>query len=140
MRLNKTVVRVRYSETDKMGVVHHSHHLSWFEIGRTELLREHGCTYKDLEEKGIFMPVVEISCRYNAPARYDEILEVETEVKEMTYVRIRFDYKVRKISGGVLIATGFSTHVCTDAAGTPKRFPDFIRDVLQVGTAQLKEG
>ncbi len=129
---NKAIVRVRYSETDKMGFVHHSRHFSWFEVGRTELLRERGFPYRELEEKGIFMPVVEACCRYRSPARYDDLMEVETELREVTYVRVRFEYAVRRVEDEKLIATGFTIHVCTDHAGSPTKLPDFVRERLQV--------
>ncbi len=128
---NRTILRVKYSETDKMGFVHHSRHFSWFEVGRTELLRECGCVYKELEEKGIFMPVVEACCRYRFPARYDDLMEVITELREVTYVRVRFEYAVRRVEDGKLIATGFTIHVCTDRAGSPTKLPDFVRETLQ---------
>ncbi|MEW5807608.1 MAG: thioesterase family protein [Acidobacteriota bacterium] len=134
MAHNKTFVRVRYSETDKMGFVHHTHHLSWFEVGRTELLRELGCTYRDLEGQGIFMPVVEVGCRYRSPARYDDLLEIETELKEITYIRIRFEYQVKRVGDGKQIATGFTMHVCTDEMGTPQKLPANINEMLLKNT------
>ncbi len=81
-----TQVRVRYPEVDRMGVAHHSHYLAWFEIGRTEMMRCLGCSYGKMETEGIFLPVVEVSCRYRAPARYDDLLEVETSLAAATTV------------------------------------------------------
>lgn len=128
---HSTFVRARYSETDKMGLVHHTHHISWFEVGRTELLRERGSAYRDLEEEGVFMPVVDLGCRYHSPARYDDLIEIETELKEVTYVRVRFEYKLKRAEDGKLLATGFTTHVCTDAMGTPQKLSDTLREKLQ---------
>lgn len=131
MRIYKTVVRVRYAETDAMGFAHHSHHLSWFEMGRTEFLRERGYPYRSLEEKSCFMPVVEIGCRYLAPARYDDMLEIETQLEEITNAKIRFSYKIKKLEENHLIATGFTLHACTDEKGAPKRIPPMMKEMVK---------
>ena len=126
MREGVASVRVRYPETDQMGVVHQSHFLVWFEIGRTELMREAGCAYADLERQGIWMPVVEASCRYLSPARYDEVLEVHTVLSEVSRVTARFTYEVRRPADARLLATGGTRHASIDARGVPCRMPDRV--------------
>jgi len=104
-----------------MGVVHHTHYLTWFEVGRTELMRGRGRSYAGMEREGIFMPVVEAHCRYHAPARYDEEVEIETVVSAASRIKVEFSYKVIRPSDGRLLATGRTVHVATDAAGSPRR-------------------
>jgi acyl-CoA thioester hydrolase len=130
MKSGVTSVRVRYPETDQMGVVHHSHFLVWFELGRTELLREAGCPYADLEREGVWMPVVEASCRYLSPARYDEVLEVSTSLAQMGRATARFEYAIRRTSDGRTLATGATRHAATDARGVPCRMPDRLLALL----------
>lgn len=121
--IETTRLRVRYPETDHMGVVHHTHYLIWFEVGRTELMRAQGRSYAGLEQEGIFMPVVEAACRYRSPARYDDEVEVETRVIGASRIRVEFGYKVRRVSDGKLLATGRTVHVATDRSGAPRRMP-----------------
>ena len=109
-----------------MGVVHHTHYLVWFEIGRTELMRDMGCTYADMEKEGVWMPVVDVTCRYVSPARYDDWIIVETRLEEVTRVTARFAYRVNRQSDGRLLATGSTRHAATDGNGVPCRLPDSI--------------
>lgn len=122
---------MRYAETDAMGFAYHSHHLSWFEMGRTEYMRERGCPYRSLEEKNCYMPVVEIGCRYLAPARYDDMLEIETQLDEMTNAKIKFSYQIKRVDEDKVIAAGFTLHACTDEKGTPQRIPFVIKDMVK---------
>ncbi len=126
MLTGEVTLRVRYPETDQMGVVHHSHFLVWFEMGRTELMRDNGCTYADLEKEGVMMPVIEASCRYLSPARYDEVLTIRTRVSEVSRVRARFAYEVVRPSDGRLLATGSTRHAATDRRGVPCRMPQRV--------------
>ncbi len=114
-------VQVRYSETDQMGVAHHRNYFTWFEVARTEFLRESGLTYRELEAQDIFMPVLEVSCRYRKPARYDDVLLLETRFSRSGRARLRFDYRV--LRDREAIAEGFTVHVTTDARGVPRRIP-----------------
>jgi acyl-CoA thioester hydrolase len=123
-------VRARYPETDRMGVVHHSHYLVWFEIGRTELLRDMGTPYATLESENLFMPVIEVGARYRAPVRYDEEVDVETALEEITGVRVRFGYRLLRHPGGEAVATGFSLHAAVNEKGTPRRLPQDLRERL----------
>jgi acyl-CoA thioester hydrolase len=94
-------------------------------------LRERGYPYRSLEEKNCFLPVVEIGCRYRAPARYDDLLEVETQLEEITNAKIRFSYKIKKMEENQIIATGFTIHACTDEKGAPTRVPSMIKEFVK---------
>jgi acyl-CoA thioester hydrolase len=124
MRTHSEAVRVRYAETDKMGVAHHSSYLLWFELGRTGLLRETGHSYRDLEANGYMLPVVEYGARFLKGARYDDALEILTTVREMRSRTITFDYRVMR--GDELIASGFTRHVWVDGDNRPRRVQDAI--------------
>ena len=124
-------VRVRYADTDQMGVTYHANYLVWFEVGRTDWLRHHGWTYRDMEQEGIQLPVIEAFCRYLAPARYDDELEVHTRATLLTPVRVRFDYELRVSASGTLSATGYTVHAALGASGKPCRLPDRVRLVMQ---------
>jgi acyl-CoA thioester hydrolase len=113
-----------------MGVVHHTHYLTWFEVGRTEFMRERGYAYAELERDGIFMPVIEASCRYHAPARYDDEVEVTTSVTSATRVKVEFSYRVTRPSDGKLLATGRTVHAATDPSGAPRRMAAEVMDAL----------
>ena len=123
-------VRVRYPEVDRMGVVHHTVHLIWFEIGRTELMRSRGLPYATLEDDGLFLPVIEAACTYRAPARYDDVLTVSTEVTESGPVRVSFSYRVERAADRCLIATGMTRHAAVSRNGRPRRLPAGIRERL----------
>ena len=113
--VNETSIRVRYAETDQMGVVYHSNHFIWFEIGRVELMRQLGFTYKDIErEDGCYIAVVDARCRYKAPARYDEEIIVRTSLKNVRESVIHFGYELKRAADGALLAEGETTHIVTD--------------------------
>jgi acyl-CoA thioester hydrolase len=107
----ETTIRVRYAETDQMGVVYHSNYLIWFEVGRVELLRELGFTYLEMEQEGMNLPVVEATCRYKHPARYDDEVAIRTRIALMKTSLLRFDYDVVRKSDERLLAHGESIHV-----------------------------
>ena len=123
-------LRVRYPEVDRMGIAHHASHFVWFEIGRTELMRGKGITYRDLEDDGVFLPVIEAACVYHAPARYDDLLRVITRVEEAGGVRVAFAYRVESEADGRLLATGRTRHAAVDRAGRPRRLPAALRERL----------
>lgn len=114
-------VRVRYAETDRMGFAYHAHFLAWFEIARTQLLREHGLPYAGLEAAGWFLPVLEAQVRYLRPARYDDVLAVSATMAARPTVRIPIAYEVRR--GPDLLATGSTLHAFIDREGRPTRPP-----------------
>lgn len=128
---HETMLRVRYSETDKMGVVYHANYLIWFEIGRTEFCRARGFSYRDMEEsEDAFLVVAESYCRYKAPAHYDEELIVRTHITEKRRRSLRFGYEVVRASDGQIIAEGETGHVLTDSNGHVRSFPEAYNRLL----------
>ena len=130
MSVSTTFVRVRYPETDRMGVAYHAHYYVWFEQGRTEFMRERGCAYSDLEENGVYFPVIESGARYHRPALYDELLRIETELVEVGRARVRFAYRLLRDEGSELLAVGHTVHAHVDAARTPRRISESLRAKL----------
>ncbi len=114
-------VTVRYAETDMMGVVYHGNYLPWFEIGRTTLLREQGLPYRQLEEDGFRLPVLEVALKYLRPAVYDDTVTIVTTLRERPLLRIRLEYEVYR--GEELLATGSTVHAFIDRSGRPVRPP-----------------
>jgi acyl-CoA thioester hydrolase len=113
---HETRLRVRYAETDQMGVVYHSNHLIWFEVGRVELMREMGFSFRDLErEDGRFIAVAEVQCRYRAPVFYDEEVVVRTRLKAVREKVVVFSYELVRAEGRALLAEGETTHIVTDS-------------------------
>ena len=113
---SETRLRVRYAETDQMGVVYHSNHLIWFEVGRVEFMREMGFSYRDMErEDGRFIAVAEVTCRYRAPAYYDEEVLVRTRLKSVRESVVVFTYELVRAESGTLLAEGETTHIVTDS-------------------------
>jgi acyl-CoA thioester hydrolase len=128
---HETLVRVRYSETDKMGIVYHANYLVWFEIGRTEFCRARGFAYRDMEEnENAFLVVAESYCRYKAPAYYDDELLVRTHITELRRRSLRFGYEIVRLSDGKVIAEGETGHVVTDGAGRVRSFPVLYSQLL----------
>ena len=120
---HSTRVRVRYAETDQMGVVYHSNFIIWFEVGRVELLRVLGFTYRQMELDGCRLPVVEVRCRYKEPARYDEELEIKTHVQRVRSNLVHFVYEVSRAADGVLLAEGETVHLTQALDGSKRVFP-----------------
>ncbi|MBZ4686720.1 MAG: acyl-CoA thioester hydrolase, YbgC/YbaW family [Clostridiales bacterium] len=115
----RTEIRVRYAETDKMGVVYHSNYFVWMEIGRTELFRKMGLPYKVIEEKGIIFPVVEAFCRYKKSALYDDEIVIETVLKHYSAAKVVLDYKIIRKKDEVLLAEGETVHGIVTTEGKP---------------------
>ena len=113
MKFTESRVRVRYKETDQMGIAHHSNYIVWFEIGRTDLCRETGFPYSEIEQRGYILVVTEVGCRYRIPFRYDDEVVIRTSVGQAASRMLRFDYELRNASGTVH-ATGFSEHLWLD--------------------------
>lgn len=119
---------MRYPETDRMGVAHHAHYLVWFELGRTELMREAGCPYGTLEDvDGVFFPVIEAGAEYLSPARYDEVIDIETRLTRAEGVRVRFDYALRNAADSRVLSRGFTVHASCGRDGRPCRLPEKLR-------------
>ncbi len=121
MKFHETEVRVLYADTDKMGIVYHGEYTKWFEVGRTEFLRDQGFPYKRLEEEGVWLPVVELSCHYKAPARYDDVLIVRTRIAEVRAVSLSLKYEIINKETSQLLVTGSTKHPVTDANLKPTR-------------------
>ena len=119
-------IRVRYAETDRMGLLHHAHYLVYFEQARTELLRQLGATYKALEDQGFLLVLTRLEVRYRKPAHYDDLLTIRTTVERVTFVRIDHRYEVFR--DGDLLAEGSSTLACVNREGRPQALPDFLRE------------
>lgn len=128
---HETIVRVRYAETDKMGVVYHANHLVWFEIGRTEYCRSRGLTYREMEDAGdAFLVVAEAYCRYKAPAFYDDELVIRTHLTELRRRSMRFGYEILRADDDSVVAEGETGHVVTDRQGRVRTLPDLYRELL----------
>ncbi len=118
-------VRVRYAETDQMGVAWHGNYLAWFEVARTDLLRAEGLTYRELEQGGLRLPVIEAQARFVKPAHYDDELQVHATLADLGRARVRFEYQVER--AGEVLATGSTEHAAVDERGRPRRLPDELR-------------
>jgi acyl-CoA thioester hydrolase len=116
--------RVRYAETDRMGLVHHANYIIYFEMGRTELLRERGISYRDIEDSGHLLVVIEVNCKFKRPAYYDDLLTLRTTVERVTHVKIVHRYELFR--DGVLLAEGRSTLACVDREGRPQALPEAL--------------
>ena len=127
---SRSTVRVRYAETDKMGVVYYANYFVCFEVARADLLRSLGWSYRDMEHVGVSLPVIEAECQYLRPARYDDELEVRTEGRLLSPVRMEFTYEVRLLSDAVVSASGRTVHASLDPSGRPCRLPSRIREVF----------
>ena len=126
-RTHETEIRVRYQETDNMGVVYYANYLVWFEVARTEYLRALGITYRELEKDGFYLMVAEVNCKYRSPARYDDIVRIQTWISEMKNSSLTFEYKIS--ADERLLAAGSSVHVFTNKAGKPVRMPEIIKNL-----------
>jgi acyl-CoA thioester hydrolase len=125
---SETTIRVRYAETDQMGVVYYANYFIYFEIGRVEHMRQLGVAYKEMEiQDDSFIMVAESSCRYRRPAKYDDLLVIRTRVSEVRRKTIRFTYEIINSSSGVLLTTGETLHVICDGQGRPKALPEKYR-------------
>ena len=129
---HETEIRVRYAETDKMGIVHHSNYLIWFEAGRSDFCRARGFSYKEMEEKDdALLVVAESYCRYKSPAFYEDVLLIRTQVAEIRSRSIRFIYEIVRPSDSALIAEGETLHLVTDREKKVRTLPDLYRRHLE---------
>jgi acyl-CoA thioester hydrolase len=130
MLTNRYQTRVRYGDTDRMGYAYYANYLRWFEVGRSELFRSLGLSYREVEERGIFLPVAEAFCRYLAPVRYDDALVIETTLDAKVKGAMKFDYRLLTAEGETLVAEGYTKHPCVNADGKVIRPPEFLRDFV----------
>ena len=133
-RGSRAPIRVRYAETDQMGVAYHANYLAWFEVGRCEWLRSLGYSYRSLEElDGVTLPVIEAHCEYRAPARYDDELEIRSRGALLSPVRVRFEYEVVRLPDGARLASGHTVHAVIGRDGRPRRLPAQVQNLFEGG-------
>ena len=131
MNWHETEIRVRYAETDKMGIVHHSNYLIWFELGRSDFCRARGFSYKEMEENdGALMIVAECYCRYKAPAFYEDILVVRTKIEEIRSRSLRFVYEIFRPVDAIVLAEGETLHLVTDGRKKVRTLPKIYKEKL----------
>jgi acyl-CoA thioester hydrolase len=134
MASSQTQIRVRYADTDQMRVVHHARFLEYFELGRSDLIRNLGMSYGELEARGIFLPVVEAFAKYRRPALYDELITVESTIAEVPKVSLRIDYKITREGEADILAEGYTVHGFLNAAtNKPTRAPAFFIEMIEKG-------
>jgi len=128
--LRNTPVKIRaiYADTDAMGIVYHTNYIRWFEIGRTELFRDLGICYREVEDTGFNLPLTQVFCHYFLPARYDDILEIETDIEYVKRASIKFSYLIWNENRQNRLTNGFTVHACTDSSGNIVRIPSIIKD------------
>ena len=131
-RVVEAQVRVRYAETDAMGVVHHANYFVWFELGRTEYTRAVGLPYREVEARGVRLVVIEASARFHTPARYDDVVVIRTAVSDVSKATLVFAYEAR-LPAGTLLVDGQTVHAATDLAGRVRRIPEEVRTALGGG-------
>ena len=131
-------LRVRYAETDQMGLAYHANHLVWFEIGRTEFCRQRGFAYEAMErETGSYLVVAELSCRYRRPLRYDQEFIIRTSIRQLRKRTLTFAYQILDAQEGTLLAEGETKHVLTDSNGRPRSFPvQYLHDLKGLGESR----
>ncbi|AKU90895.1 acyl-CoA thioesterase [Vulgatibacter incomptus] len=135
-----TEIRVIYGDTDQMGVAYYANYLRYFEAGRNEFLRGTGVRYRDVESAhGILLPVVEATVRYKHPARYDDLIRVETWIAELGRASLRFEYRVVRTGDERLLTEGHTAHVCVDREHKPRRLPEELRRLLEPRTGMHPE-
>ncbi|NTV13152.1 MAG: acyl-CoA thioesterase [Desulfobulbaceae bacterium] len=130
-KIHRIECRVLYGDTDSGGVVYYGNYLRFFEAGRTEILRAHGTSYRELEERGYIMPVVECNTRYKASARYDDLLVVETSICEVRKMACRFNHRISRADDGRFLVKGYTLHACVNRQGKLTNFPEYFLGKLQ---------
>lgn len=130
MKKNQVKIRVIYADTDAMGIVYHTNYIKWFEIGRTELLRGMGIVYAEMESQGYNLPLTEAYCHYLLPARYDQIIIVETEMEYLKRASMKFNYTISDEDKEKILVEGYTVHACTNNLGKIVRIPSFIVEKL----------
>jgi acyl-CoA thioester hydrolase len=131
--LHSARLRVRYAETDQMGVVYYANYLVWFEVARSNWLREAGWSYREMEADGYLLPVLEAHCAYKQSARYDDELDIRAAGVKLSPVRVRFNYQVVRAADGVLLAEGYTVHATLDQQGKPCRLPTRVLGMFDTG-------
>lgn len=142
-QIYRTSVRVLYGDTDAGGVVYNANYLRYFEIGRTELMREWVCSYSDIEKLGFILPVTECWSRFKAPAFYDDLLTIETEIAELSRLKCKFSYRVVRAEPGIprpkLLVKGYTVHAAVTREGKLTRLPDeIIQKISQYASSDME--
>ncbi len=140
MFVSKTRIRVRYAETDRMGIVHHSSYAVWFEEARTDYFNQLGHSYARVEEQGIYLPLTDLACSFKKPAQYEQDVIVETRITRATCVRLQFSYTVTAAEDGALIATGQTDHAWTDKTLQPISIMRRMPEVYELLCTCMREG
>ena len=131
--MNRTPVKIRaiYADTDAMGIVYHTNYIRWFEVGRNELCRDMGILAADLQAAGFNLPLTRVYCHYRIPARYDQMVRVETEIAYLKWASMKFAYKIRDENGSNVLAEGYTVHACTEGNGKIIRIPSPISEKIR---------
>lgn len=136
---SSAIVRVRYKDTDQMGVVYNGNYFTWFEVGRVELLRDIGISYKDLERRGVFTAVAEAYCKYIKPARFDDEIIIKTRIRKLTETRIEFEYSLYRKEDELLLAKGYTPHVFVDKNIKPVNLKKVDEDLWKLLKEKVEE-
>lgn len=142
LKIHETIIRTRYGETDQMGIIYHPNYYIYFEMGRTQFLRDAvEISYKEMEELGVMLPLTETHCKYRIPARYDDELAVKTTVKEITVARITFSYQLVRIVDGAMLAEGETGHAFANKSGKPinmkKHNPELFDKLVKLSNCKV---
>jgi len=130
MLTHKTTNRVIYGDTDKMGYAYNANYLRWFEIGRSEMFRSMGLSYKTIESRGVYLPVSEVYCKFSTPIQYDDMLVIETSIDTSVKGGMKFDYCIKNEDSTKIHAKGYTKHAFVDKNGRVVRPPDFIKELI----------
>lgn len=139
MNWTESKIRVRYQETDKMGVVYHANYFVWFEVGRAEMIRTIGVTYKEMEEKGVLLPIIDASCSYKNSAKYDDEIIIRTKVASYNGFRLEFTYEAIRVDDQKLLAVGNTKHVWVDKNYKPVRLEKVVPEIERKLLALIQE-
>lgn len=129
-KIHTTEIKVRYAETDQMGIVYYANYLVWFEVARTEYFLKEGLDYREVEKQGYFMAVLDAYCNYKAPARYGESLLIETYPLDVKNSSLKFSYKIFRKNDNILLTEGYTTHVLIGRDLKPRKIPEHIKNIL----------
>ncbi len=135
-KTNRIVYRVIYGDTDQMGVAYYANYLRWFEMGRTELLRQIGSPYTSVEAQGFYFPVTEVACRYHRSARFDDAIIIETSLISLGRASLMFGYRILRAEGDSLLTTGSTKHACVDRDGNIAKIPPSLAAPLKAALAE----
>lgn len=131
MKINVSKIRVIYADTDAMGIVYHTNYIKWFEIGRTELLRDMGIYYAMFESRGFNLPLTKAYCHYLLPARYDQVLFIETEIRYIKRASVKFNCSIWDEQQEKRLVEGYTVHACTNREGKIVRIPEDVVDLIR---------